>query len=216
VKSAQSFHDLLIASAPDPATGKPKPESMSAFLAKYPESAKALQLVKSAAVSTGFANSTYNSLNAFRFTNAQGEVLPVRWSMVPLQPFVPLDPAAPASTDKNYLFDALIADIHKQPLQWKFFITIGQPGDPTDDATLPWPPDRRQVEVGTLTIDQVDSEDVSPTRDINFDPLILPSGISASDDPILSARSAAYSKSFIRREGEPKSPSAVSTAETQK
>ena len=37
-----------------------------------------------------------------------------------------------------------------------------------------------------------------------------------SDDPLLEARSAAYSQSFTRREGEAKQPSAVSPAETQK
>ncbi len=216
VRSPQGFHDLLIASAADPATGKPAPARMSDFLTKYPEAAKAMQLVKANPVSTGFANSTFNSLNAFRFTNAQGVTVPVRWSMVSVQPFVPLDPALPASADKNYLFDALIADIHQQPLQWRLIVTIGQPGDPTDDSTLPWPPDRLQVDVGTLTIDHIDSEDTSPARDINFDPLILPNGIAGSDDPLLSARSAAYSQSFTRREGEPKEPSAVSTAETQK
>jgi catalase len=63
-----------------------------------------------------------------------------------------------------------------------------------------------------LTIDHVESEDTSPTRDINFDPLILPAGITASDDPLLSARSAAYSQSFTRREGERKQPSAISSA----
>ena len=46
-------------------------------------------------------------------------------------------------------------------------------------------------------------------RDINFDPLVLPAGIEPSDDPILSARSATYSQSFTRREGETKAPSAV-------
>jgi catalase len=53
-------------------------------------------------------------------------------------------------------------------------------------------------------------------RDINFDPLVLPNGIAGSDDPLLSARSAAYSESFTRRESEHKDPSAVSTAETGK
>jgi catalase len=67
-----------------------------------------------------------------------------------------------------------------------------------------------------LIIDHVQSEETSPARDINFDPLVLPDGIVASDDPLLSARSAAYSQSFTRREGEPKEPSAVSTAETEK
>jgi catalase len=46
--------------------------------------------------------------------------------------------------------------------------------------------------------------------------LVLPDGISPSDDPLLSARSAAYSQSFRRREGEHKEPSAISTAEVQK
>jgi hypothetical protein len=50
-------------------------------------------------------------------------------------------------------------------------------------------------------------------RTINFDPLVLPAGIEGSDDPLLSARSAAYSVSFRRRAGEPVSPSAVTSAE---
>jgi catalase len=45
---------------------------------------------------------------------------------------------------------------------------------------------------------------------------VLPNGIAASDDPLLSTRSAAYSQSFTRREGERKEPGAVSTAETEK
>jgi catalase len=216
VRTAEGFRDQLLASAPDPATGKPDPARMKAFLAKHPETVKAIELIKSHPTSSGFENSTYNSLNAFRFINAKGVVIPVRWAMVSAQPFEPISTAGGGQTNKNYLFDALIASIHKHPLQWHFIITVGQPGDPTDDATLPWPADRRQIDVGTLTIDHVESEDTSPARDINFDPLILPNGIAASDDPILSARSAAYSKSFLRREGERKEPSAVSTAETEK
>jgi catalase len=69
--------------------------------------------------------------------------------------------------------------------------------------------------VGTLTIERVASDDISPARDINFDPLVLPNGIATSDDPLLSARSAAYSQSFTRREGETKEASAVSAAETR-
>ena len=110
----------------------------------------------------------------------------------------------PEQADKNYLFDALIASIHNNPLQWHLVITVGQPGDPTNDATLPWPPDRQQVDAGTLAIDRVESDDTSPARNINFDPLVLSNGIAASDDPLLSARSAAYSVQLpARRVGQP-------------
>ena len=213
--SALGFYDQLQASTPDPATGKPDPEKLKAFLTKHPETAKALQLIRSAPMSSGFANSTYNSLNAFRFINAQGVTVPVRWAMVPVQAFEPVKDTAPEKSDTNYLFDALIAEVHQHPLQWHLVVTVGQPGDPTADATIPWPTNRQQVDVGTLTVERVDSEDTSPARDINFDPLVLPAGIAGSDDPLLSARSAAYSESFTRREGEAKTPSAVSPGEVE-
>jgi catalase len=216
VSTPQGFYELLLASAPDPATGKPDSGKMSHFLAKYPESAKALQLIQKYPFSSGFENSTYNSLNTFRFINAAGAVIPVRWAMAPVQPFATISDVPAGQEEKNYLFDKLIASIHSHPLEWHLVITVGQPGDPTNDATLSWPPDREQLDVGTLTIDHVESEDTSPARDINFDPLVLPNGIAASDDPLLSARSAAYAQSFTRREGEHKDPSAVSTAETEK
>src|SRR5580658_557351 len=214
VNSAEGFRDLLVASAPEPTTDKPDPAKMNAFLSKHPESAKALQLIRSASVSSGFENSTYDGLNAFRFINGQGVVAPVRWAVVPVQPFQPVSDSSPGKAGTNYLFDALIASIHAKPLQWHLVVTVGQPGDPTADPTLPWPPDRQQVDAGLLTLDHIESEETSPVRDINFDPLVLPDGMAASDDPLLSARSAAYSQSFTRREGEHKEPSAVSAAET--
>ena len=214
VNSAEGFYDLLLATTPNPATGKPDPAKMAAFLAKHPESAKALQLIRNNPVSSGFEDSTFNGLNAFRFINAQGVATPVRWSMVPVQPFVASSPSPPEKAGTNYLFEALITSVYARPLQWHLIITVGQPADVTRDATLPWPQDRQQIDVGTLTIDHIESEDTSPARDINFDPVVLPDGIAPSDDPLLSARSAAYARSFTRREGEPKDPSAVSTAAT--
>ncbi len=129
--------------------------------------------------------------------------------MVPVTPFTPETPAQTAQGDKNYLFDAVIARLAQGPLQWHLVIVIGQPGDPTSDATIPWPPGREQVDAGTLTIDHIEAEASGNCRDVNFDPLVLPAGIAPSDDPLLSARSAAYAQSFTRRAGEPKTPSAV-------
>jgi catalase len=216
VRTPQAFEDQLLASAPDPATGKPVPAKMEAFLAKYPESAKALQIIHGHPMSSGFENSTFNSLNAFRFINGAGAVTWVRWSLVPVQAFEPVGAMGSAQASTNYLFDALIASIHRHPLEWHLIVTVAGADDPTENATIPWPADRRQVDVGTLTIDKIESDDTSIARNINFDPLVLPNGIAASDDPLLSARSAVYSQSFTRREGEHKFASAVSPAETEK
>jgi catalase len=216
VNSARDFYDQLLASSPDPRTGKPDPAKMKAFLAAHPEAARALALIKQRQVTSGFANSTFNSLNAFRFVNAAGASVPVRWSTVPVQP-VAADGAEPSAGDKNYLFDDLIAQIAQHPLQWRLMVTIGQANDPTNDATLPWPAGRQQVDAGTVTIDHASSEDGGRCTDVNYDPLVLPTGIEPSDDPLLSARSAAYARSFTLRAGEKheKPPSAVTVKEVQ-
>jgi catalase len=208
VKTPQEFEQQLAASRPDPATGKPDP-AMKSFLDAHPQSARAIATIKAHAVSSGFGDDTYNSLDAFRFVDAAGKTSAVRWAMVPLQTSVTETTEQAAQTDKNYLFDALIADVARKPLQWHLIVTLAQPGDATDDATVAWPADRTQIDVGTLTIDRVESEDSGACRDLNFDPLVLPAGIEASDDPLLGARSAVYAQSVRRRAGEKKDASAV-------
>ena len=215
VSTPEAFYEQLLLSKPDPETGKPDPAKMKAFLERHPETAQALTVIKGQPVSSGFENSTFHGLNAFRFTDSTGKSTSVRWVATPEQPFeAAKEPSAPQ--DKNYLFDGLIAAIHRQPLRWRLIVIIGQPGDPTNNATIPWPEGREQVDVGTLTLDTVEAEETSAATDINFDPLVLPAGISPSDDPLLSARSAVYSQSFTRRAGETKQPSAITPADLHK
>jgi len=213
VKTPQAFNDFLLASASDPATGKPNPAAMNTFLAGHPETAAAMKVIGSHPFSSGFGDSPYYALNAFLFTGLGGESVPVRWWVAPEQTS---GPVASGAAGKNYMFDTLIAQVHAKPPHWHLMLTVGQPGDPTADPTSPWPPDRKQIDAGTLTIESIESEDTSPTRDIVFDPLVLPDGIKPSDDPLLSARSAAYLQSFTRREGEHKTGSAISPAEVGK
>ena len=207
----QDFYEQLISSAPDPATSKPDPERIKNFFAIHPRSARALAIVKATAFSSGFDNATYNSLNAFRFIDANGVATPVRWSFTPVLPFAPLPPPSPTPENKNYLFNALISSFQHQKLQWHLILTIGQPSDSTSDSTIAWPDTREKIDAGILILDHIEAEgdDDHNCRDINFDPLILPSGIAASDDPVLLARSGVYARSFTRREGEPKTPSEV-------
>ena len=214
-KDPRAFYDNMVASQRDPNTHQPDPAKGAAFLGSHPETARAIAIIKSHPPSSGFDNTAYYGLNAFQFVNASGASAYVRWTLAPVQPYEAGTAASPEN-DKNFLFDGLIASIHQHPLQWHLVLTVAQSGDPTDDATIPWPEGREQVDVGTLTLDSVESEETSPARDINFDPLVLPAGIAPSDDPLLSARSAVYSQSFTRRAGETKEPSEITPSEVRK
>ena len=200
VSSVQAFYEQTVANAPDPATGKPDPARMAAFAQANPEFARFAAWAKSAPWSTSWANTRYNGVNAFRFTNSAGKEHNVRWSMQPQTPFAAMSPKQRAAADANFLSEDLAKRLAQGSLRWDMVVTLAVAGDPVNDASQPWPEDRAQVTVGTVVIESTTPQTTGACRDINYDPLVLPVGVQGSDDPVLAARSAVYSVSFNRRE----------------
>ncbi len=199
VSTPQAFAEQVVASRPDPATGKPDPGKRQAFLGRHPEAARFMAWAGSAPWSSSFANTAYNGVHAFAFTNAEGERRYVRWSFVPQAPFEPLAPAQRQAAEAGYLTDELAARLGKGPLRWTLELTLAEPGDPIEDPSQPWPEARQRVSAGTLVLERAYDQAAGDCRDINFDPTVLPVGIAPSRDPVLAARAAAYSVSFNRR-----------------
>lgn len=208
VSTPQDFYDNALASAPDPATGKPDPAKMRAFLARHPETVAFKARMMAKPMASGFANDSYNSINGFLFVDPDGKRHLVRWSMQASDPFETLSPDQRKGRSANYMFEDLIARVAKAPVKWRLVATIAEPGDPNKAAEI-WPENRKKVDMGELVIDHVEPEATGNCQDVNFDPLVLPAGIEPSDDPIPYARSAVYAESFRRRAGERKPPSAV-------
>lgn len=199
VGTPQAFYDLLQATAPDPKTGKPDPAKPPAFFGSHPETGPFLAWVKTAKPSASYATQTYNSVNAFYLVGADGKRQAVRWNMVPVEPAQTVEPAPDT---KDYLEPDLDARLAAGPLRFNLLLTLANPGDPINDASKQWPADRRTVNAGTLVLESVQPQLSGACRDINYDPLVLPSGITGSDDPLLAARSAAYASSYKRRTAE--------------
>ena len=138
---------------------------MAAFFASHPETVRAIKIIQSHHAVVGFRQQHFQRSQCVPFhqrRRRRRRRFDGRWCRC--MPFEPADPAQSAKPDKNYLFDDLIAQHSSaSPLQWHLILTVGQPGDPTDDATIPWPEERQQVDVGTLTLDQVESDETAWT-----------------------------------------------------
>ena len=200
VSTPQAFYEQVLASRPDPNTGKPNPAKVAAFFAAHPETTAFRTWAKSAKPSASFVTESYYSLNAFNVIDAAGQRHAVRWRMVPEA----TDDAGtgPAARDDNYLARDLQQRLGRGSQRWHLLITFAAPGDSINDATKAWPADRTTIDAGTLVIETTQAQDSGPCRDINYDPTILPTGIQLSDDPLLTARSAAYADSYLRRTSE--------------
>jgi catalase len=197
VNTPQAFYAQLVASKPDPATGKPDPAKLKAFFAAHPETAPFQSWVKSHPPSSSFGNAAYYGINAFRAIDANGKTHFVRWSMVPETPYAPV--TAEQKSQHDFLDNELRGRLASGRLRWHLILTVAKPGDPTTDATQAWPEDRPQIDAGTLVIERESAQSEGDCRDINYDPTILPDGLKPSADPLLAARSSAYAVSYNRR-----------------
>lgn len=200
VSSAQAFYEQTRANAADPATGKPDPAKQAAFAKAHPEFARFAAWAKNAPWSTSWANTTYHGVNTFRFINRAGQSHNVRWSMLPQTPFAAMSPEQRAAADGDFLSEDLDARLLQGPLSWDMVVTVAGPEDSITDPSQSWPEERQRVSVGTVVIESTTAQTTGACRDINYDPLVLPTGVQGSADPILAARSAVYSVSFNRRE----------------
>jgi len=202
VATPEGFQAMNAAALPDPATDKPDPDKMKAVIARHPEIRAFQAWATSAPWPDSLANTQYNGVNAFRLTDAQGATRAVRWSMRPRTPVVALTPEQLAQADQDFLGADLQRRLAAGPVQWDLVMQFADAGDAIENPSIAWPPSRTEATVGTLTLTRADAQVTGPCRDLNFDPLILPKGISGTADPVLHARSSVYSVSFNRRERE--------------
>src|SRR2546425_659045 len=134
-----AFLDAALATKPD----SKHPSPIEAFLGTHPAAMKFV--TDPARVPVSFATEVYYGNDAFIFVNAQNVKQPVRYRLVPVGGTRDLDSAAAAKLSANYLFDELTRRLAKQPVKVRVLVQLANPGDPTSDASVLWPDDRKLV-----------------------------------------------------------------------
>ena len=197
VATPEAFYELLVASGQ-----KDNPDAMKTFAAKHPEIGAFGAWAMSAPFTPSYAEERYNGLNSFVFTDPQGSDHVVRWSLLPAAAVEVVSGADIAKRPANFLEQDIAQRVAAGPQRWTMSVQVANAGDPVADPSKAWPDDRRTIVVGTLVADKVAAEADGPCRDLNFDPIVLPSGMRTSEDPFPAARSAAYAVSYDRRTAE--------------
>ena len=196
-----TFLAQMIAMKPDPATGKPDPEKIKAFQASHPDSRPQAEFLAKHNPPASYANSDFFGIHTFKFINRDNKTTLVRWRFVPEDGEKRLSDAELKTWPANFLESALIERTKSGPVRWDMLLTIGEPGDPQDNATIEWPQGRKEMKVGTLAISSAMPQKGAQCENINFDPLVMADGIAPTSDPILLFRSPAYAVSFAKRMG---------------
>lgn len=196
VPTPEAFLEFLTAVAatkPD----SPKPTPVEKVVANYPSLQRFIAIPKPAPVS--FATQTYYGVNAFQFTNAQGQTHYARYRITPVNGQQSLTKEQTEAATANYLFDELPTRLQQGETKFKLTAQVAESGDNTSDPTSVWPDERRQIELGTISLQAVAPDSAAAEKALTFNPLLLVEGIAPSNDPVLLIRPAAYAVSVGQR-----------------
>jgi catalase len=194
VATGADFRDLLLAVASSPPDA-PHPTNVEKFVAAHPAVAAATGNLPTP---DSFADEQYNGVNAFILINAAGTRQAVRYVALP-EKLVHLSKEDAAKQPPNFLMDELPARLKTGKVTFQLKAQLAEPGDPTNDATKPWPDTRKLADLGTITIDKAVPDSADAQKALLFLPGLLTDGIEESDDPLIDVRDGAYAVSFQRR-----------------
>jgi catalase len=184
--------------ATDPS--KPHPWPVEVFLSTHPRSLKFVQDPKPAPVS--FGTEAYFGNNAFLFVNKAGKKQAGRYQILPVAGLHFVSDTDAKSKSPNFLMDEMRTRLAKEPVKFRLAIQLPNPGDPTNDASIVWPDDRKTLELGTITVTSVDPKSDATEKQLAFDPTVLTDGIEMSDDVLPTLRSSVYLLSRVHRQSQ--------------
>ncbi|MFZ0790476.1 MAG: catalase family peroxidase [Chromatiaceae bacterium] len=143
----QTFLDQMVATKPDPETGKPDPEKVKAFKASHPDNLAQAEYLAGHNPPASYTTSSYFGIHSFKFIDRDDKTTLVRWRFVPQDGEKRLSDAELAAAPANFLEPALIERVGQGAVLWDMVLTIGAPGDPEDDPTQAWPKGRQELKV---------------------------------------------------------------------
>jgi catalase len=194
VRTGEEFLEFLRAVA---AFVQGQPAALGALLASHPRAKQFVEAPKP--IPSSFARESFFAMNAFRFTNREGQSRYGRFRIRPEAGNDHLTAAEALGKSANFLFDELAQRLARGPVKFGITVQLAEDGDNVADASVAWPDSRLEVPFGTITLTARANDGDPEMRKIIFDPVPRVDGIDPSADPLIEVRSAIYLLSGRRR-----------------
>jgi catalase len=200
VKTPEEFLEFLRLTVPRPGTGRPDPVAFKEWFDTHPHAWAVYDAVHKFGPDRSFAALQYNSLHAFRYTNADGQVSVARFGCVPEQPADRYPFGTDTTTWKtDYLRREIVARVRdgNGPC-YTLVAQLQGPNDPDDDSSVAWTSTAFRT-LGRLNLSALVADQYRDCEALRFNPGRLIDGIDMSPDPVLHARHNTYDTSANRR-----------------
>jgi catalase len=213
IRDAIKFPDLIHSQKPDPVTFRQEPWRVFDFISQSPESMHMVVLLFSPrGIPASFRHQQGFGVNTYRWVNAQGETVLVKYHWIPKQgvrSWTAADAAAVQSGDlgphSKDLYEAIErGDFPEWELRVQMMSDDEHPEldfDPLDDTKV-WPEDDFPLKpVGRMVLNRNVSNVFAENEQLAFGTGVLVDGLEFSDDKMLVGRTFSYSDTQRYRVG---------------
>lgn len=176
--------------------GAPHPTPVEQFLATRPISRTFLATLTYPA---SYATATFFGINSFKFTNAKGKSVFVRYRYVPRAGEHYLKADEVKAEAPNYLQDEIVKRVAAGPIVYDWYAQIAARGDKIEDPSIAWPESRKLVKLGTFTITKLPDDAAALDRKTVVMVGVSHPGIEPAD-PMLAIRNGSYPISLGQRQ----------------
>jgi len=213
IRDAMKFPDLVHSFKPDPVTNRQDGERIFDFISNTPEAMHMITFLFSPwGIPANYRQMQGSGVNTYKWVNADGEAVLVKYHWEPLQGIRNLTQAqAEEIQGKNFnhatqdLYEAIERGEYPQ---WELNVQIMSDGehpeldfDPLDDTKL-WPKDQFPfLPIGKMTLDRNPVNFFAEVEQAAFGTGVLVDGLDFSDDKMLQGRTFSYSDTQRHRVG---------------
>ena len=211
IRDAIKFPDMVHAFKPDPRSNLDDDSRRFDFFSHVPEATRTLTLLYSnEGTPAGYRFMDGNSVHAYKFVNAQGQVHYVKFHWKSLQGLKNLDPKQVEQVqgkDYSHMTNDLVNAIRQGDFpKWDLYIQVLKPEDLGKfdfdplDATKIWPgiPERK---IGQMVLNKNVDNFFQETEQVAMAPANIVPGIEPSEDRLLQGRVFSYSDTQLYRVG---------------
>ena len=213
IRDAIKFPDVIHSLKPDPVTFRQEPNRIFDFMSQTPESMHMLvNLFSPRGIPSDYRHMQGFGVNTYKWVNAQGESLLVKYHWLPKQgvkSMTEADAANVQALDLGHatrdLYDSIAAGDYPE---WELVVQTMSDDehpeldfDPLDDTKL-WPEqDFPPKPVGRLVLNRMPRDFFAESEQIAFGTGVLVDGLDFSDDKMLVGRTFSYSDTQRYRVG---------------
>lgn len=192
----------------DPYPGETKSPDLGAihYADQHPEALPGVFGAAAIGAPVSYARAAYHAVHTFIVTDPEGVRRWVRFTWQPVLGVLTTDPTK--TPVDEYLQKDLRRRLDDRDPEFalttdkpRFTLTmsIGETGDDFANPARAWPPHRKRVMMGTLSLERLVADQDRDCEKLSFNPGLLTEGIDMSDDPVLWARVDAYRWAAAKR-----------------